>query len=38
MPNFCDLIRNKQGTHTLQAFISHFSLNEEYTMVILQIR
>jgi hypothetical protein len=38
LPSFCDLIRNKQGTHTLQAFINFFSTYEEYTLVILQIR
>ena len=38
LPSFCDLIKNKQGTHTLQAFISYFTIHEEFTLVILQIR
>ena len=38
LPSLCDLIKNKQGTHTLQAFVTYFSTYEEYTFVILQIR
>ena len=28
MPSLGDLIRNKQGTHTIQAFISQFTHHE----------
>jgi len=37
MPNMCELVRNKQGTHTIQAFLSEFQLPEEYHLVFLQI-
>lgn len=38
LPEFCELIKNKQGTHTIQAFISYFSLHEEFTIVSFQLR
>ena len=28
MPSLCDLIRNKQGTHTIQSFITYFTHHE----------
>jgi hypothetical protein len=28
LPQLCELVRNKQGTHTIQAFISYFTLPE----------
>ena len=37
LPSLSELVRNKQGTHTIQAFIENFTLNEEYTLVIMQI-
>jgi len=37
MPSLCDLIRNKQGTHTIQAFISQFTHHEEYSLVVVQL-
>ncbi len=37
-PNFCELIKNKQGTHTLQAFIDNFTCAEEFSFVSMEIR
>lgn len=38
LPSLGELIRNKQGTHTIQAFISKFTLHEEYELVAMQLR
>ena len=28
LPNLCEIIRNKQGTHTIQKFIEEFRLQD----------
>lgn len=33
----CELVRNKQGTHTLQAYLDHCSLPEEYSLISIQL-
>ena len=37
MPSLGDLIRNKQGTHTIQSFISQFTHHEEYSLVVVHL-
>ena len=36
-PQLGEVVRNKQGTHTVQAFISHFSLPEEFGLLCSQL-
>jgi hypothetical protein len=37
IPSLCEVARNKQGTHTIQAFLDCFTLSEEYSLVSMQI-
>lgn len=36
-PQLSELAKNKQGTHTIQAFINSFTLNEEYSLISIEI-
>lgn len=37
LPFLSQLVKNKQGTHTIQAFLSQFTLNEQFSLVSLEI-
>ena len=37
LSSLCELIKNKQGTHTIQSFIEYFSIPEEYSIICHQI-
>lgn len=37
MPSFVELVKNKQGTHTIQAFLNYFTVDQEYWLVSHQI-
>ena len=37
-PYLSDLVKNKQGTHTIQAFISQFVTHEEYSLIAIELQ